>query len=252
MVYPQSNTGYILWHGWNVNLTSWKWPMTGAEHMGLTWKNILNIWVEAAQQADGLEVLLTSIAINTHINVVFEDCVWATGTEGVNFSYPTIVFTTAGALPCKVFDSKDGNYVDMDTTGTTDSPVEEHLIPASLQVCSGGQPLMSVQTVPPLFDTTSSDTDPDNKLRVELPRLDHHWTITSQFLVRSKHTSWNYFCLFIVDKEVVYPSKPNISSHPPVFPLSINWVDHPGPVGGPVLDNIFTRLYESRTITLGR
>ena len=113
--------------------------------------------------ADGLEVLLMSLAINTHINIVFEDSVWATGVEGINLSFPMIVFTTTGSLPCKVFDPDEGVYGDMDTTATTDS-LEENMIPPSLRSCSGSRPLMKVQDVPPSFDTTSSDTDPDSEL----------------------------------------------------------------------------------------
>ena len=71
--------------------------------------------------ADGLEVMLASLTLDTHINIVFDNSVWATGKEGVNLEYPIIVWTHTGALPCKVYDPDSGNHVDLDTTVTSDS-----------------------------------------------------------------------------------------------------------------------------------
>ncbi len=120
--------------------------------------------------ADGLEILLTSLAINMHINVVLEDSIWSTGREGINFSYPTIVYTMAGALPCRVFDPEEGNYADLDTTATTattDSVLDESLIPPSLLQQKGGHLLTVFQQVSSSADSTSSDMDPDGELTME-------------------------------------------------------------------------------------
>ncbi len=51
--------------------------------------------------ADGLKIMLVSLAIDTQINVVFADMVSSTAVEGIDFHFPTIVWSTAGALPCR-------------------------------------------------------------------------------------------------------------------------------------------------------
>ncbi len=66
--------------------------------------------------ADGLEVMLVLLALDTHINVMFEDTIWATGKEGLDFRYPTIVWTNAGALLCKVQNPDSGHMADVDTS----------------------------------------------------------------------------------------------------------------------------------------
>ncbi len=53
---------------------------------------------------DGLEVLLASIAMNTMINIVFEDSVWSSAREGPDFWFPTIVWTTARVVACHSLD----------------------------------------------------------------------------------------------------------------------------------------------------
>ena len=130
--------------------------------------------------ADGLEVLLVSLAIDTHINIVMDDIVWSTGTEGPNFKYPTVVFTNAGALPCKVCDSEDGNLGDVDTTCTSDSlETEVEHVPVSLtSQKSGGRPLIVLQEISDNCDTTESNTDPEELLTVdhtETTETEKHW-----------------------------------------------------------------------------
>ncbi len=97
--------------------------------------------------ADGLEVMLVSLALDTHINVVFDDSVWATGKEGPDFQYPTIVWTNAGALPCKVQDPDSGNLADIDTSHAESTSTEEERVPASLTNRVGGCPLISIREV---------------------------------------------------------------------------------------------------------
>ena len=58
---------------------------------------------------DGLKVMLVSLVIDTWINIVFVDTVCTMAEEGINFSFPTIVWATAGALLCWVFDPEAGN-----------------------------------------------------------------------------------------------------------------------------------------------
>ena len=77
--------------------------------------------LRAGDPADGLEVLLTSLAINIHINLVFEDSMWATGKEGVDFKFPTVVCATSSFLPCKLYHVDSGELADVDTTKTSDS-----------------------------------------------------------------------------------------------------------------------------------
>ncbi len=75
--------------------------------------------------ADGLEIMLVSLAIDTQINVVFSDTVSSTAVEGIDFAFLTIVWSTAGALPCKVFDPDTGILADNDTSKTSDLMTEE-------------------------------------------------------------------------------------------------------------------------------
>ncbi len=112
---------------------------------------------------------MVSLAIDTHINIVMDDIVWSTSTEGPNFKYPTVVFTNAGALPCKVYDSEDGNLGDMDTTCTSDSlEMEAEHVPVSLtSQKSGGRPLIALQGISDNCDTAESDMDPDELLSVD-------------------------------------------------------------------------------------
>ena len=116
--------------------------------------------------ADGLEVLLTSLAINMHINLVFEDSIWATGKEGVDFKFLTVVCTTSGFLPCKVYQADSGELADVDTTKTSDSvDLDLGSIPASLkEQAQGGQPLMDIQLVSKSIDSSSMEIDPDQEL----------------------------------------------------------------------------------------
>ncbi len=120
----------------------------------------------ASGPADGLEVLLTSLAINTHINLVFEDSVWTTGKEGVDFKFLTVVCTTSGFLPCKVYQADSGELADVDTTKTSDLvDLDSGSIPASLKEhAQGGQPLMNIQLVSKSTDSSSMETDPDQEL----------------------------------------------------------------------------------------
>ncbi len=98
----------------------------------------------------------------THINVIFVDTICATGKEGINFSYPTIVWSTAGALPCRVFDPDTGTAADIDTSKTSDSLSTEEWIPVTLQNRTlGGCPLVETKVVSNTDETTSSDTDLD-------------------------------------------------------------------------------------------
>ncbi len=69
--------------------------------------------------------MLVSLAIDTRINVVFADTVSSTAVEGIDFSFPTIVWSTAEALLCKVFDPEVGTLADNDTSKTSDLLIEE-------------------------------------------------------------------------------------------------------------------------------
>ena len=98
--------------------------------------------------ADGLEIMLVSLAIDTRINVVFADMVSSIAVKGTDFCFPTIVWSTVGALPCKVFDPDVGTLADIDTSKTSDSLPEEDWVPHGLLQCKqGGHPLVSTQPV---------------------------------------------------------------------------------------------------------
>ncbi len=109
---------------------------------------------------------MTSLAINMHINLVLEDSIWATGKEGVNFKFLTVVCATSGFLPCKVYQADSGELADVDTTKTSDSvDLDSGSVLASLKDhVQGGQPLMDIQPVSEGTDSSSMETDPDQKL----------------------------------------------------------------------------------------
>ena len=81
--------------------------------------------------ADGLEILLISLALDVQINIVLEDIIWTSLTASVDFGKPTILISTAGAYACLLCDSLDGQLVDVDTTVTNDSvDPEENVVPS--------------------------------------------------------------------------------------------------------------------------
>ncbi len=83
--------------------------------------------------ADGLEVLLASVAMDTRINLVFEDTVWSTSADGPDFKFPTIILTLAGAVACLPMDTDSGNVADIDTSKTSESPeVDSDPVPSVL------------------------------------------------------------------------------------------------------------------------
>ncbi len=87
----------------------------------------------AGHASDRLEVLLASIAMNTMINIVFEDTVWSTTRDGPDFHFLTIIWTTAGAVACHSMDPDTGVMADIDTSKTSESVSEEKPVPAALQ-----------------------------------------------------------------------------------------------------------------------
>ncbi len=127
--------------------------------------------LESGSPADGLEVLLTSIALDLNINIVQEDVVWSTSREGLDFSDPTIIVAMAGALPHKYKDPGSGTQADIDTSKTSDSVEKPVQIPDGLQNrLKGGHPLVMA---PDTMDSTSAetsetmDTNPDDELMVD-------------------------------------------------------------------------------------
>ncbi len=109
---------------------------------------------------------MTSLVINMHINLVFEDSIWATGKEGVDFQFLTVVCATSGFLPCKIYHADSGELADVDTTKTSDSvDLDSGFVQASLKDhVQGGQPLMDIQLVSKGTDSSSIETDPDQEL----------------------------------------------------------------------------------------
>ncbi len=104
---------------------------------------------------------------------MFEDCVWATGKEGVDFAYSTIVCMMAGFLPCKVYYADSGELADVDTTKTSDS-LDHVLDPIPASLCNyeqGSHPLVDTCPVSNSVDSTSTKTDPDQELVQEVVPL---------------------------------------------------------------------------------
>ncbi len=50
--------------------------------------------------ADGLEVLLVSLALNVMINIVLDNIIWSTSKKGIDFHCPTVLLSTVGAYTC--------------------------------------------------------------------------------------------------------------------------------------------------------
>ena len=46
--------------------------------------------------ANGLEVWLVGVAVNTPVNIVQEDTVWSSARSGLDFSFHTLVLTSFG------------------------------------------------------------------------------------------------------------------------------------------------------------
>ncbi len=67
--------------------------------------------------------------------MVFADIVSSMAVKGTDFCFPTIVWSTAGALLCKVFDPDVGISADIDTSKTSDSLPEEDQVPPGLLQC---------------------------------------------------------------------------------------------------------------------
>ena len=95
--------------------------------------------------ADGLEILLVSLALDTQINVILEDHVYSMARAGVDFDHPTVIITSAGARPCRPVDSEP-YQADADTsTVTSDSFPEEERVAFTLAPCPyGGRPLAAL------------------------------------------------------------------------------------------------------------
>ncbi len=113
--------------------------------------------------SDGLEVLLASVAMDTKINIVFDDYVWSTSKEGVDFQYPMVIWMTAGALACRSLDPECGNAADVDTSKTSDSAADEEQFNAhALQWKAGGRPLILSDST--TDSTENTETDPEGLL----------------------------------------------------------------------------------------
>ncbi len=63
--------------------------------------------------------------MNTMINIVFEDLVWSSAREGLDFCFPTIIWTTAGVVACCSLDPDAGILGDVDTSKTLESVSED-------------------------------------------------------------------------------------------------------------------------------
>ena len=75
------------------------------------------------------------------------------------------MWSSTGALPCKVFNPENGTLANVDTSKTSESLTEEECVPSSLlQHASRGRPLINIQEVLVNEDTTSTDTDLDSEL----------------------------------------------------------------------------------------
>ncbi len=70
--------------------------------------------------ADGLEVLLASIAMNTVINIVMDNTVWSMARDGPDFHFLTIIWTVSGAVACSL-DTDSGMVADVNTSKTLES-----------------------------------------------------------------------------------------------------------------------------------
>ena len=138
-----------------------KWCGTQGSDLGLYYDHLA-----AGGASDGLEVLLASIAMNTMINIVFKDSVWSSAREGLDFQFPTIVWTTAGAVACHSLDPDTGVLGDVDMSKTSESVSKDEPMPSVLWECKyGGQPLIPLNINSSEHTTTttsdSSDMDPD-------------------------------------------------------------------------------------------
>ncbi len=137
-------------------------------------------YLESGGHADGLEVLLVSVAMDININVIQDDVVWASSRGGIHFTDPMIVWIMVGALPCKYCDPEDGNLADADTSRTTDSADRggvapqclsepEAAVPSTLlHQPNGGRPLVSVPEHCEASSSDTTDTNPDDQLSVDL------------------------------------------------------------------------------------
>ncbi len=125
--------------------------------------------LEASGHADGLEVLLVSLAMDINISIVQDDIVWASSCEGLCFEDPIIVSTVAGALLCQYCDPEEGNLGDVDTSKTLDSVGEpEVTVPESLKNRpKGGRPLVSLHKHKDTSSSEPTDTNPDDQLGVD-------------------------------------------------------------------------------------
>ena len=105
-----------------------KWCSAWGSDLGLYHDHLA-----AGGASDGLEVLLALIAINTRINIAFEDLVWSSAREGLDFQFPTIVWTTAGAVACHSLDLDAGILGDVDTSKTLESVSEDEPVLSMLR-----------------------------------------------------------------------------------------------------------------------
>ncbi len=136
--------------------------------------------------ADGLEVLLVSLALNTPVNIILDDIVWTMSKQDLDFKNLMVLVAMAGAFACLTPDSLDGHLGDLDTV-TTDSvdckkSKDEVVILSSLIGHSvGGQPLMTTEAGYSDSGSTT-DTNPNSefvKTRV-VQKKGQMWKVSPQ------------------------------------------------------------------------
>ena len=118
--------------------------------------------------ADGLEVLLVSVALDMVINIVLDDVVWTTSLCGVDFHNPTVLVSTVVVYACVLHDSLEGNVADIDTSGSQENTgvkcMESTGSEGGMTLLQnhphGGRPLMTECAVDSDSGSTT-DTNPD-------------------------------------------------------------------------------------------
>ncbi len=103
--------------------------------------------LEGDGQCDGLELWLIFMAMNKPINVVMEDAVWSTASEGVDILYLTIALVSTG----------DGIFCEQDDS---EAELEAAALPQPCSQPKGGCLLVSVLEYPQLLDSDNDQTDP--------------------------------------------------------------------------------------------
>ncbi len=105
--------------------------------------------------------------MDMRINLVFEDTVWSTSVDGLDFKYPTIILTQAGAVACLPMDSDSGEQADVDTSKTSESQDSDPVLAVLVKRCWGGHPLRPLNVMDSQESTTSTSTASETETDVD-------------------------------------------------------------------------------------